>query len=241
MLAAPVPSPHAAAVPALPGHEAEHDHWHVYGRRRRDVRANAALADRRTTELQLLLSPPLPIRLPIRRQVHDVQGAVGAPAAPPSAWTWPVAHLGHDVQKGWRETLALRMKGPNKPLGDVVEGLSRPTIDIVAFPGDQKLDPPSSLPPRDDLLDVLAVLQQRPFSAPPGPAAVLVGFREIPIFLSLNNWRSACHEGVEGWGGGVMRHINREVPSCAPQRPIAPDGGAAHRTHTVARPSPPGA
>ena len=41
-----------------------------------------------------------------------------------------------------RETLALRMKGPNKPLGDVVEGLPRPTIDIVAFPGDQKLDPP---------------------------------------------------------------------------------------------------
>ena len=29
-----------------------------------------------------------------------------------------------------------------------------------------------------------------------GPAAVLVGFREIPIFLSLNNWRSACHEGA---------------------------------------------
>ena len=129
------------------------------------------------------------------------------------------------------------MKGPNKPLGDVVEGLSRPTIDIVAFPGDQKLDPPSSLPPRDDLLDVVALWQQRPFSAPPGPAAVWVGFREIPIFLLLNNWRSACHEGVEGWGGGGMRHINREVPSCAPQRPIAPDGGAAHRTHTVARPA----
>ena len=50
-----------------------------------------------------------------------------------------------------------------------------------------------------------------------------------------------CHESVEGWGGSVMRHINREVPSCAPQRPIAPDGGAAHRTHTAARPSPPGA
>ena len=128
--------------------------------------------------------------------------------------------------------MALRMKGPNKPLRDVVEGLSRPTIDIVAFPGDQKLDPPSSLPPRDDLLDVVALWQQRPFSAPPGPAAVLVGFREISIFLSLNNWRSACHEGAEGWGGGGMRHINREVPSCAPQRPIAPDGGAAHRTHS---------
>ena len=137
--------------------------------------------------------------------------------------------------------MALRMKGPNKPLRDVVEGLSRPTIDIVAFPGDQKLDPPRSLPPRDDLLDVVALWQQRPFSAPPGPAAVLVGFREISIFLSLNNWRSACHEGAEGWGGGGMRHINREVPSCAPQRPIAPDGGAAHRTHIVARPSPPGA
>ena len=133
------------------------------------------------------------------------------------------------------------MKGPNKPLGDVVEGLPRPTIDTVVFPSGQKLDPPSPLPPRDDLLDVVALWQQKPLSAPPGPAAVLVGFREIPIFLLVNNWRSACHEGAEGWGGGGMRHINREVPSCAPQRPIAPDGGAAHRTHTVARPSPPGA
>jgi len=76
----------------------------------------------------------------------------------------PVAHHGHDVEKGWRETLALRMRGPNKPLGDVVEGLPRPTIDIVAFPGDQKLDPPRFSAPRYDLLDVLAVWQQRPFS-----------------------------------------------------------------------------
>ena len=96
----------------------------------------------------------------------------------------PVAHLGHDVEKGWRETLALRMKGPNKPLRDVVEGLSRPTIDIVAFPGDQKLDPPRSLPPRDDLLDVLALWSNGRFRPRPDLRRV---------WLDSVRYRFFCH------------------------------------------------
>ena len=114
-----------------------------------------------------------------------------------------------------------------------VEGLSRPTIDIVAFPGDQKLDPPSSLPPRDDLLDVVALWQQRPFSAPPGPAAVLVGFREIPIFLLVNNWRSACHEGVEGWGGRrYAPHKSGSTILCAAKADRARRWGGSPHTHS---------
>ena len=84
-------------------------------------------------------------------------------------WSRPPDHIGLSPP--------LRMKGPNKPLGDVVEGLPRPTIDIVAFPGDQKLDPPSSLPPRDDLLDVLALWSNGRFRPRPRTCG---GFGWIP-------------------------------------------------------------